>query len=120
MDMAMYAGFFDEFMKIAQETSETSIMSPMEKEKYLKFGLIGATAGPVIAGATNLIRGPKIGDVSKGVMHTLTQGSKLHRWVPAQMAAGALAGAAVPILRRRAEKNVERKYQQMQAPSVPA
>ena len=114
MDAVIYAGFMDEFLKIAQETSvpakDPMKLTPMDKEKYLKYGLIGAASGPVIAGARNLILGAKPGAASlKGAMR-VTGGHAMGRWLPAMSFVGAATGAAIPILRRRTEMSLRNKY----------
>jgi len=103
--------FLDEMLKIAQEVEQApGKLSPMDKEKYLKYGLIGAASGPGIVAARNLMMGTKPGhEAAKGIMR-LTGGYKPGRWLPATMATGAAASALIPILRRRSDVAVQKKY----------
>lgn len=111
MNRETLQAFLDEMTKIAQEVAQApSTLTPMDKEKYLKYGVIGAASGPGIVAARNLMMGTKPGhEAAKGIMR-LTGGYKLNRWLPATMATGAAASALIPILRRRSDVAVQKKY----------
>ena len=94
--------FCDELDKLAAEE-----LTPGARAKqYLQFGGLGATMGPVMGGLGNIIQRGKLTPPGVG----------LKRWVPAQMATGALIGGALPVLRDiLSRSNVEEVKQQRQA-----
>ena len=82
--------FADEFVKIAVLSGED------EKRQALQFAGLGGVAAPLISGAKNLISYGKVSPFGK-----------LKRWLPAQIAGGALTGGALPTIRHALErKNV--------------
>ena len=77
--------FCDELSKLAAE----ELTPAARARQYLQFGALGAGMGPLIGGLGNFIQ--------RG--EPTPMGVKVKRWLPAQMATGALIGGALPIMR---------------------
>lgn len=92
MNMGL-TSFLDELEKISQ------LEKADERKQLAQFASLGATAMPAVSAVKNVIEHGKF----------MPPGSRVSRWLPAQMIGGALMGGAIPAFRHIIERgNVEK------------